>query len=165
MSVGIPVMALGFFLYLCKTWIGGLLGKLCEKQEIVRTFRGQSVNLTNLRLFVSIVAGSKEEDKPSFTGSVYSKTKAMDEELLREFDNVCTLRVRMPISSDLNNPGKLHHKVVNIRNSMTILDELFPISIEMAKRNLREIWKLHQPRCGESQRDTGDVQESHRARF
>ncbi|XP_040943781.1 trifunctional UDP-glucose 4,6-dehydratase/UDP-4-keto-6-deoxy-D-glucose 3,5-epimerase/UDP-4-keto-L-rhamnose-reductase RHM1-like [Gossypium hirsutum] len=87
--------------------------------------------------------GYKEEDKPNFTGSFYSKTKAMVEELLKEYENVCTLRVRMPISSDLNNPRNFiakiarYNKVVNIPNSMTILDELLPISIEMAKRNLK----------------------------
>uniref|UniRef100_M4DYI2 NAD(P)-binding domain-containing protein n=1 Tax=Brassica campestris TaxID=3711 RepID=M4DYI2_BRACM len=95
--------------------------------------------------------GFKEEDKPNFTGSFYSKTKAMVEELLREYDNVCTLRVRMPISSDLNNPRNFitkisrYNKVVNIPNSMTILDELLPISIEMAKRNLRGVWNFTNP--------------------
>jgi len=73
------------------------------------------------------------------------------EELLKEYDNVCTLRVRMPISSDLNNPRNFitkisrYNKVVNIPNSMTILDELLPISIEMAKRNLRGIWNFTNP--------------------
>ncbi|TYI86100.1 hypothetical protein E1A91_D04G043500v1, partial [Gossypium mustelinum] len=92
--------------------------------------------------------GFKEEDKPNFTGSFYSKTKAVVEELLREFDNVCTLRVRMPISSDLSNPRNFitkitrYNKVVDISNSMTILDELLPVSIEMAKRNLRGIWNF-----------------------
>lgn len=124
--------------------------------------------------------GFTEEDKPNFFGSFYSKTKAMVnslrlpglirysssfqvlhflfcifvnqvEELLKEFDNVCTLRVRMPISSDLNNPRNFitkisrYNKVVNIPNSMTILDELLPISIEMAKRNLRGIWNFTNP--------------------
>ncbi|KAL0353869.1 UNVERIFIED_CONTAM: trifunctional UDP-glucose [Sesamum angustifolium] len=95
--------------------------------------------------------GFKEEDTPNFTGSFYSKTKAMVEELLKEYDNVCTLRVRMPISSDLNNPRNFitkisrYNKVVNIPNSMTILDELLPISIEMAKRNLRGIWNFTNP--------------------
>lgn len=73
------------------------------------------------------------------------------EELLKEFDNVCTLRVRMPITSDLSNPRNFitkisrYNKVVNIPNSMTILDELLPISIEMAKRNLRGIWNFTNP--------------------
>nr|ALR87282.1 udp-glucose 4,6-dehydratase [Plantago ovata] len=95
--------------------------------------------------------GFKEEDTPNFIGSFYSKTKAMVEELLKEFDNVCTLRVRMPISSDLENPRNFitkisrYNKVVNIPNSMTILDELLPISIEMAKRNLRGIWNFTNP--------------------
>ncbi|GFS38599.1 NAD-dependent epimerase/dehydratase family protein [Actinidia rufa] len=95
--------------------------------------------------------GFKEEDKPNFIGSFYSKTKAMVEELLNEYDNVCTLRVRMPISSDLANPRNFitkiarYDKVVNIPNSMTILDELLPISIEMAKRNLRGIWNFTNP--------------------
>ncbi|XVF16824.1 hypothetical protein REPUB_Repub10bG0065400 [Reevesia pubescens] len=95
--------------------------------------------------------GFKEEDKPNFTGSFYSKTKAMVEELLREYDNVCTLRVRMPISSDLSNPRNFitkitrYNKVVDIPNSMTILDELLPISVEMAKRNLMGIWNFTNP--------------------
>jgi hypothetical protein len=73
------------------------------------------------------------------------------EELLKEFDNVCTLRVRMPITGDLTTPRNFitkitrYDKVVNIPNSMTILDELLPISIEMAKRNLRGIWNFTNP--------------------
>lgn len=73
------------------------------------------------------------------------------EDLLRNYDNVCTLRVRMPISSDLSNPRNFitkitrYEKVVDIPNSMTILDELLPISIEMAKRNLTGIWNFTNP--------------------
>ncbi|KAJ1702249.1 hypothetical protein LUZ63_002028 [Rhynchospora breviuscula] len=95
--------------------------------------------------------GFKEEDKPNFVGSFYSKTKAMVEELLKNYENVCTLRVRMPISSDLMNPRNFitkiirYEKVVDIPNSMTILDELLPISIEMAKRNLTGIWNFTNP--------------------
>ncbi|KAL6956977.1 hypothetical protein U1Q18_050050 [Sarracenia purpurea var. burkii] len=95
--------------------------------------------------------GFKEEDIPNFVGSFYSKTKAMVEELLKNYENVCTLRVRMPISSDLSNPRNFitkitrYEKVVNIPNSMTILDELLPISIEMAKRNITGIWNFTNP--------------------
>jgi UDP-glucose 4,6-dehydratase len=64
------------------------------------------------------------------------------EELLKKFNNVCTLCVQMPITSDLQNPQNFitkifrYQKMVNTVNSMTILDELLPISIKMAKRNL-----------------------------
>ncbi|XP_073287220.1 trifunctional UDP-glucose 4,6-dehydratase/UDP-4-keto-6-deoxy-D-glucose 3,5-epimerase/UDP-4-keto-L-rhamnose-reductase RHM1-like [Primulina huaijiensis] len=202
-------------------WIGGLLGKLCEKQgipyeygkgrledrsqlladilavkpthvfnaagvtgrpnvdwceshktETIRTNVAGTLNLADVcrehgLLMMNFATGCifeyndshpegsgigfKEEDTPNFTGSFYSKTKAMVEELLKEYDNVCTLRVRMPISSDLSNPRNFitkisrYNKVVNIPNSMTILDELLPISIEMAKRNLKGIWNFTNP--------------------
>ncbi|XP_044481079.1 trifunctional UDP-glucose 4,6-dehydratase/UDP-4-keto-6-deoxy-D-glucose 3,5-epimerase/UDP-4-keto-L-rhamnose-reductase RHM1 [Mangifera indica] len=213
--------SLKFLIYGRTGWIGGLLGKLCEKQGIAYEYgKGrledrssliadiQSVKPTHVLNAAGVtgrpnvdwceshktetiranVAGTltladvtrehgllmlnfatgcifeydaahpegssigfKEEDKPNFTGSFYSKTKAMVEELLKEYDNVCTLRVRMPISSDLNNPRNFitkisrYNKVVNIPNSMTVLDELLPIAIEMAKRNLRGIWNFTNP--------------------
>ncbi|CAM8882325.1 unnamed protein product [Rhodiola kirilowii] len=73
------------------------------------------------------------------------------EDLLKNYENVCTLCVRMPISSDLNNPRNFitkisrYEKVVDIPNSMTVLDELLPISFEMAKRNLTGIWNFTNP--------------------
>ncbi|KAL7143485.1 hypothetical protein ABFS83_08G193900 [Erythranthe nasuta] len=213
--------ALKFLIYGKTGWIGGLLGKLCEKQgiayeygkgrlqdrstlvadiksvkpthvfnaagvtgrpnvdwceshktETIRTnvvgtltladvCREQGLLMMNYAtgcIFEYDAAhpegsgiGFKEEDTPNFHGSFYSKTKAMVEELLKEYDNVCTLRVRMPISSDLSNPRNFitkiskYNKVVNIPNSMTVLDELLPISIEMAKRNLRGIYNFTNP--------------------
>lgn len=97
--------------------------------------------------------GFKEEDTPNFFGSYYSRTKAILEELLCEYKNVCILRVRMPITSDLTNPRNFitkisrYQKVVNIPNSMTVLDELLPISMEMAKRDLRGIYNFTNPGC------------------
>lgn len=57
----------------------------------------------------------------------------------------------MPITGDLSNPRNFitkitrYEKVVDIPNSMTVLDELLPISIEMAKRNLTGIWNFTNP--------------------
>ncbi|CAL5403134.1 unnamed protein product [Camellia sinensis] len=218
-SIGKP--AFKFLIYGRTGWIGGLLGKICEKQgipyeygrgrledrsliladiqnfkpthvfnaagvtgrpnvdwceghktETIRTNVAGTLNLADVcrergLLMMNFATGCifeydaahpegsgigfKEEDKPNFIGSFYSKTKAMVEELLKEYDNVCTLRVRMPISSDLNNSRNFitkvsrYNKVVNIPNSMTILDELLPISVVMAKRNLRGIWNFTNP--------------------
>ncbi|KAF2313215.1 hypothetical protein GH714_009826 [Hevea brasiliensis] len=96
--------------------------------------------------------GFKEEDTPNFIGSFYSKTKAMvSGRVAQELRKCLYLRVRMPISSDLSNPRNFitkitrYEKVVNIPNSMTILDELLPISIEMSKRNLTGIWNFTNP--------------------
>jgi len=96
--------------------------------------------------------GFTEEDSPNFTGSYYSKTKGMVESLLRDYkDNVCVLRVRMPISSDLKSPRnfiykiKNYAKIVNIPNSMTVLDELLPYSIEMSLRKLTGVYNFTNP--------------------
>ncbi|CAJ1952349.1 unnamed protein product [Sphenostylis stenocarpa] len=105
-------------------WIGGLLGILCQAQGILFQYAsGRLENRASLERDIAEVKpthvfnavgcifeydsdhplgsgiGFKELDTPNFTGSFYSKTKAMVEDLLKNYDNVCTLRVRMLISA------------------------------------------------------------------
>jgi dTDP-4-dehydrorhamnose reductase len=95
--------------------------------------------------------GFKEEDTPNFHGSFYSHTKALVEDMLKNYPNVCILRVRMPIGDDLtfhrNFIYKIakYDKVVNIPNSMTVLPEMMPISLEMARRGLVGIYNFTNP--------------------
>jgi len=94
--------------------------------------------------------GFTEEDKPNFSGSYYSKTKAMVEEMLKVYNNVLTLRVRMPLSDDLNPRNFItkitkYQKVVNIPNSMTVLTELLPIAIDMTDKDLKGIFNFTNP--------------------
>lgn len=97
------------------------------------------------------VQGFKEEDTPNFTGSYYSHCKAITENLLKAFPNVLTLRVRMPIVEDLtyqrNFISKIikYYKVIDIPNSMTVLPELIPYSVEMAKRGLTGVMNYTNP--------------------
>lgn len=93
-----------------------------------------------------------EEDRPNFTGSFYSETKGYVENMLREFDHVLTLRVRMPIDGDIltnkrNFIYKIAHynKVVNIPNSMTVLPELLPYAVEMGLRRLVGVYNFCNP--------------------
>ena len=88
--------------------------------------------------------GFTEEDSANFHGSFYSHTKALCEDLLRNYKHTCTLRVRMPISDDLSGRNFVtkivkYDKVVNIPNSMTVLTDLLPISLIMAERKLTGI--------------------------
>lgn len=95
--------------------------------------------------------GGNFEDRANSTDSFYFKTQAKVEEFLKEYENVCSLRIQLPVSSDLSNPHNFitkitrYDKVANIPNSITVLDELLPISVEMAERNCRGIWNFTNP--------------------
>ncbi|XVF52795.1 hypothetical protein PTKIN_Ptkin05aG0047300 [Pterospermum kingtungense] len=95
--------------------------------------------------------GFTENDPSNYSGSFFSKTKSMVEDLVKNYENVCILSVRMPLFSDLSHHRNFikkiigYERVVNIPNSMTVLDELLPISIEMSKRNLTGIWNFTNP--------------------
>ena len=68
---------------------------------------------------------------------------------MKAFDNVLTLRVRMPIVGDLLYPRNFitkiirYEKVIDIPNSMTVLPELVPYSVAMAERKVRR--STHHP--------------------
>jgi len=94
--------------------------------------------------------GFLETDKANFHASYYSHTKAIVEELLKEYPSTLTLRVRMPISDDLsprNFVTKIvkYDRVVNIPNSMTVLTDLLPISLMMAEKGLTGIYNFCNP--------------------
>lgn len=80
-----------------------------------------------------------ENDIPNFFGSQYSVIKGFTDRLLHLFPNVLNVRIRMPIST-CQSPRNFINKIVNypkihsIENSMTVLPELLPIMIDLAKK-------------------------------
>lgn len=94
--------------------------------------------------------GYKEEDKPNFDGSFYSKTKILLEKLLDCYPNVLNLRLRMPISSDFHPKNFItkiskYQRVINVPNSMTILDDMLPVAIQMTLRELKGNYNFVNP--------------------
>lgn len=94
--------------------------------------------------------GFTEEEKPNFDASFYSQTKGYMEPMLKEYPNCLILRVRMPISDDLSHRNFVtkiakYEKVVNIPNSMTILHEMLPASLGMAKKGLTGVYNFTNP--------------------
>ena len=94
--------------------------------------------------------GFTEEDEPNFAGSFYSKTKIFLDKLLDSYPNVLNLRLRMPISSDLHPKNFIskitkYQKIINIPNSMSILDDLLPIAIQMTLRKLKGKYNFVNP--------------------
>ena len=91
-----------------------------------------------------------ETDEPTFYKSTYSFSKAMAQKLLDFYPNVLTLRLRMPITYDLNPKSFLtkitkYAKVINIPNSMTILPQLLPIALEMTLQKITGIYNFTNP--------------------
>jgi len=94
--------------------------------------------------------GFFEDDAPNFDASFYSKTKGIVEGLLRNYDNVLTLRVRMPLSDDLSPRSFItkitkYQKVVNVPNSMTVLYDLLPVAADMSLKKRTGIWNFTNP--------------------
>lgn len=91
-----------------------------------------------------------ETDAPNFRGSTYSISKTYAEDIIRHYDNVLILRIRLPVSDDLH-PKSLvsklikYNKVVDIPNSITILPELLPVSINMMEAHLTGIYNFTNP--------------------
>jgi len=84
------------------------------------------------------VNGFRELDKPNFFGSSYSIVKGYTDQLLHLFDDTTlNVRIRMPITDEFNERNFItkittYKKVCSVPNSMTVLNELIPIMIDMA---------------------------------
>lgn len=94
--------------------------------------------------------GFKEEDAPNFAESFYSETKGYMEQMLKCYPTCLILRVRMPISDDLFHRNFItkivkYERVVNIPNSMTVLHEMLPASLAMAKAGLTGVYNFTNP--------------------
>jgi 3,5-epimerase/4-reductase len=88
---------------------------------------------------------------PNFFGSGYSTVKGFTDRIMRFFsDSVLTLRIRMPIV------GYHHHrnfitkitnysKVCTIQNSMTVLEDMIPILVDLSGKKTTGIVNLTNP--------------------
>ncbi len=85
--------------------------------------------------------GFTENEEPNFTASFYSCTKVLVEQIILSYPNVLNLRVRLPVSRDLSPNsfiGKIikYRKLVNIPNSMSVLEDLLPLVPQMLECKL-----------------------------
>ncbi|KAK3989725.1 X-domain of DnaJ-containing-domain-containing protein [Cladorrhinum sp. PSN332] len=94
--------------------------------------------------------GFLETDPANFAGSFYSMTKTHVEEVMKHYDNVLILRLRMPVSDDLHSRNFVtkiakYDRVVDIPNSNTILTDLLPASILLAEHKELGIYNFTNP--------------------
>tara|TARA_Y100000389_G_scaffold185936_1_gene205817 strand:- start:3418 stop:4266 length:849 start_codon:yes stop_codon:yes gene_type:complete len=90
-----------------------------------------------------------EYDKPDFFGSNYSIVKGFTDMLIKN-TNALVLRIRMPISSDNNkrnfiNKITTYSKICSMPNSMTVLDDMLPVCLDMMKNNEKGCYNFTNP--------------------
>ncbi len=95
-----------------------------------------------------------ESDRPNFFGSSYSVVKGFTDRLFHILEDsgypVLNLRIRMPIVG-YHHPRNFitkitnYEKVCSIPNSMTVLEDMIPIMIDLAKKKKRGTVNLTNP--------------------
>lgn len=90
-----------------------------------------------------------EQDEPNFDGSFYSRTKILMEKLALTYPNVLNLRVKMPISTDMEKgfvaKVSKYKKVINVPNSLCILEDLLPVAVDMTLKEYKGNYNFVNP--------------------
>ena len=126
------------------------LAQICEARGLQFVYLGTGCIYTytdTKRLF-------SEEDAPNFFGSAYSIMKGFTNEEMKRFSRTLHLRIRMPISrivSGRNLIDKLvsYPNICSIPNSMTVLDDMWPILDRMIERRTTGTYNLCNPGTAE----------------
>jgi 3,5-epimerase/4-reductase len=110
-----------------------ILANICVRRDIHYTYIGTGCIFNNDHTTSNFL----ESDLPNYFGSNYSIVKGFTDRLMQSFpSNVLNLRISMPISS-IPNPRNFitkiskYPKICNMDNSMTVLDDFFPIFTDL----------------------------------
>jgi 3,5-epimerase/4-reductase len=121
------------------------LATICQNLNIHYTYLGTGCifnSKTTDNLF-------DENSLPNYFGSSYSIVKGFTDRLMHNYP-VLNLRIRMPISSHSNprnfiNKITSYKKICSISNSMTVLDDFFPIFMNLILSKKTGTWNCTNP--------------------
>jgi 3,5-epimerase/4-reductase len=107
------------------------LAILCKRYKIHYTYLGTGCIFNSSGLQTLCPETFDEYSKPNFFGSEYSVVKGFTDQIMHNYP-VLNLRIRMPIHSKVNDRNFItkilnYDRVCSINNSMTVLDDFFPI--------------------------------------
>ena len=126
------------------------LALFCDKNDIHFTYIGTGcIYEYDANHELNSGNGFKESDKPNFFGSNYSIVKGFTNNLMKQ-TNALHLRIRMPITSSRNLRNFItkittYEKICSIQNSMSVLDELIPLSVKMMLNSDRGTFNFTNP--------------------
>lgn len=95
--------------------------------------------------------GFSESDVPNFFGSSYSTVKGYTDRLMHQMeDTVLNLRIRMPIVGEPHKRNFItkiagYPKICSLPNSMTVLDDLVPVAVQLALDRKKGTFNLTNP--------------------
>jgi nucleoside-diphosphate-sugar epimerase len=114
-----------------------VIAKLCSERNIHFTYLGTGCIFE----YTDDAKQFDEDAKPNFFGSGYSIVKGFTDQLMSLYaDNVLNVRIRMPITAESNPRDFItkivrYEKICSMYNSMTVLDDLLPLMVDMALKN------------------------------
>ena len=119
------------------------LALLCKEKHIHFTYLGTGCifNYDDSHPYGEEKDGFDEESDPNFFGSSYSIVKGYTDQIMHLFeDDVLNVRIRMPITHEIHARNFItkitsYKKICSIPNSMTVLNELLPIMIDLSLHN------------------------------
>ena len=122
------------------------LAQICEARGIQFVYLGTGCIYTytaDKRLF-------SEEDAPNFFGSSYSIMKGFTNTEIARFRHTLHLRIRMPISREVSGRNFIdklvsYPNICSIPNSMTVLDDMWPILDHMIERRTVGTYNMVNP--------------------
>jgi len=125
------------------------LALFCDKYNLHFTYIGTGCIYSYNNIHKINGHGFTEDDIPNFFNSNYSTVKGYTNELMK-FTNALTLRIRMPITSCTSPRNFItkitnYEKICSINNSMSVLDELLPLSIMMMKNKDKGLYNFTNP--------------------
>jgi len=116
------------------------LAILCKNEGIHFTYLGTGCifDFDHEHPYGEEINGFTEKSAPNFFGSSYSIVKGFTDQLMQKFDDSSlNVRIRMPITDEFHERNFItkistYQRVCSIPNSMSVLNELLPIMIDMA---------------------------------
>lgn len=113
-----------------------LLAHLCRERDIHYTYIGTGCIFE----YEDAKNSFTEDDLPNFFGSSYSIVKGITDQMMSLYHNTLNVRIRMPITAEVNDRDFItkivrYEKICSVPNSMTVLDELLPLLLDMIQTN------------------------------